>query len=73
MFNSPTPILFPLSFFTFYLRMKLDCQTKRDLHECKQVRLFLISVFFSYPPKKMITAVQVYKKDPETGKMYVAL
>jgi hypothetical protein len=65
MFNSPTPILFSLSFFTFYLRMSNQARL-----ECKQVRLFIF-IFFSYPPKKMITAIQVYKKDPETGKMYM--
>jgi len=35
------------------------------------VSSLFIFLFFSYPPKKMITAIQVYKKDPETGKMYM--
>jgi len=56
MFNSPPPILFSLSFFTFYLRMKLDCQTKRDLNVNKCVSLFLFS--FPTPRKKWL---QLYK------------
>jgi hypothetical protein len=51
--------------------MELDCQTKRDL-KVNQLRLFLFLFSFS-TPRKNITALQLNKKDPETGKMYVAL
>ena len=79
MINPPTPILFSL-FFRFLLVKHAVNVPDNGTGLPNQARFgsktnasLFIFIFFFNPPKKKITALQLNKKDPETGKMYVAL
>ena len=81
MFNPPTPILFSLFFRFLLVKHAVQLHVpdngtglpNQARFESKPIASLFIFIFFFNPPKKMITALQLNKKDPETGKMYVAL